>query len=205
MLSASNWCCINANASSRFPDELHIICIVHTLCTRIIKGRLVEQLRNSEVSAPPHLTAHHHISLSTSRHITSHHISPHLTAHHHISLSTSHHTLPHLTRPHHHITTSPHHHITTTTTTAGRLFVAGARFSEVGMMFGHNNWLLLECHFSWQAQHVVKKWQVAGTRNFCIFQYKICVPKARTSNLSEPAGARWPAQGLNHGWMAFRS
>ena len=140
MLSASNWCCINANASSRFPDELHIICIVHTLCTRIIKGRLVEQLRNSEVSAPPHLTAHHHISLSTSRHITSHHISPHLTAHHHISLSTSHHTSPHLTRPHNHITT-------TTTTNAGRLFVAGAIFSEVGMMFGR--------HFSWQAQQLM--------------------------------------------------
>ena len=31
----------------------------------------------------------------------------------------------------------------------------------------------LECDFSWQAQHLVTFWEIAGARNCCIFQYKI--------------------------------
>ena len=171
----------------------------HSAHAFIIKGRLVEQLRSSEVSAPPHLTAHHHISLSTSRHITSHHISLHISRHITTSLSV------HLTAPHHiwpdHITTtttSPHHHITTSPPPP------------------------LQGDFSWQAQDLVKlEWclgatvgavgvslfvasatcreKMADSRNAkrCIFQYNICVSKARKNNLGEPAGARWQAQGIN--------
>ena len=31
----------------------------------------------------------------------------------------------------------------------------------------------LECDFSWQAQHLVTFWEIAGARICCIFQYKI--------------------------------
>ena len=36
----------------------------------------------------------------------------------------------------------------------------------------------LECHFSWQAQHFVKFWEIAGARNVVFFHTK-CVSKMR--------------------------
>ena len=150
-----------------------------------------DQLRNFAVPQFQHHHISQHITTSlsvhlatshlTTSHFTSHITSPHLSQYISPHLTTSDQT----TSPHHHITTSPHHHITTTTN-AGRLFVAGAIFSEVGMMFGrHFSWqaqqlMLLECPFSWQAQHVVKKWEIAGTAgNVVIFQYNMRLQSAK--------------------------
>ena len=111
-----------------------------------------------------HLTAAHHITSHLASHHITAHISSHLSSHHITSHISSHHIKSHITSPQHlttsHQTTSPHsRHITTTT--AGRLSVAGAIFGKAGMMLEHHFWwhaqhlVLLECHFTWQAQHLV--------------------------------------------------
>ena len=46
----------------------------------------------------------------------------------------------------------------------------------------------LECDFSWQAQHLVTFWEIAGARNvFFSIQNRV---QGRTSKVSEAAGAR---------------
>ena len=47
-----------------------------------------------------------------------------------------------------------------------------------------------ECHFSWQARHFVKFWEIAGARICCIFRYTMRLHDG-TSKVSEAAGARW--------------
>ena len=47
----------------------------------------------------------------------------------------------------------------------------------------------LERHFSWQAQHFAKFWEIAGARNFVFFHTKMRLQDA-TSKVSEAAGAR---------------
>ena len=81
------------------------------------------------------------------------------------------------------------------------LFVAGAVFGEVqvslfvagAISFGGRR--KSKCHFSWQAQYLVKSkclfsWQaqyfvkfgmIAGARNCCIFQYKMLVVSAKSN------------------------
>ena len=47
----------------------------------------------------------------------------------------------------------------------------------------------LECDFSWQAQHLVTFWEIAGARNVVFFNTK-SRSIGRTSKVSEAAGAR---------------
>ena len=47
----------------------------------------------------------------------------------------------------------------------------------------------LGCDFSWQAQHFVQFWEIAGASKCCIFPYKMRLQDG-TSKVSEAAGAR---------------
>ena len=52
------------------------------------------------------------------------------------------------------------------------LFVAGAVFGDLGVSLfvaGAVYLVTLECHFSWQAQHLVKFGMIAGARNVVFF------------------------------------
>ena len=54
---------------------------------------------------------------------------------------------------------------------------------------GRRNLVKLECHFSWQVQHFVKVWKIAGAPNVVFCPYKMR-PQNGTSKVSEAAGAR---------------
>ena len=46
--------------------------------------------------------------------------------------------------------------------------------SRVHFRARRSNLVKLECDFSWQAQHLVKFWEIAGARNVVFFNTKSC-------------------------------